>query len=344
MIKKKRIVFIINTEFGLLISYLLYLERYFNYDSIFILLKSNDQRFKNINTSILPGNTIIIKNDILNKTFLTSVSFTEIKKYRPIDELVWQTPGDTLSHMISNYYKKHNISETIVTDSIASDFKMDMHIKIKTILKRISRKIINPWLPIPLKVMHYDSLKKDKIRLIALNNTLLFKKFLSTNLILCHINKHLQALSKLFNYQTLSNKSIIFFTQPINTNNGFSIDLQTKYDNFIKILTDYASTIEKPLIIKVHPGETVQKYKSYNSKFVTVEENNNIPSEIILNQVSDCLILSMWSSVSVFDVDLKNKHLWLYPLIEYKLNVTNKYRHIVTIFDFNHLFNIIKSH
>lgn len=341
----RKIVFIINTEFVLLISYLYYKLNCEtnNLYPIFIFNIASTERFSNIEIHKLPGIQYKYFNNILGKTIFPKIKLEDIKNIEGVENIVWQNPGDTFNHLIFNLIKKESPSSrsTVITDSIAVDSRIDKSVIRKTLLKRLYRKTLNPWLPIPLKVSTYHTLDKKEHTLIAHNN-IGYNNFIHTDILLNKILQYRNELNDLFNYKTADDTPIIFFTQPITVNNGLTEKNENDYNTFIKTLIDICIKNKLKIYFKVHPGESIERYLKYENDYVKIYKNKNIPAELILNSLSGATILSMWSSISVFDIKANNKHYWLYPLINYKISSIVKYNNINIINTLEQLETLLK--
>lgn len=325
-----RALFLVHTEHVFLVS-LLYYKIYLevkNIDPIFILLMSNNNRFRFIN--VCNNNFTIkkIKNDLNSRKIFPDLNFFKMLKFNGIYELVFQNPDSFITEIIVQYYKFKNpkLKLTLISDTIAIDRELSIRQIIKNNLKLYYRKIFNEISYLPSKVWTYENLFIKVNQFIAYRNTK-YKNFINVYDLLLKSVEYNKLIMKIFyiDLNLYKGADIIFFTQPISHHRSISKFYKNKYFSVLDYLSKESKKYKKKLTIKVHPSENPNDYFKYKNEYVYVDKNNTLPAELIINSIEEKIVASMWSSVSTLDLLRKNKHFWLYKVISYPLNISLKY-------------------
>lgn len=342
-------LFIINTEFVLLTSllyYYIYLKEKKNIKPIFIFIRACNQRFKNIKQEFLPGESRFYKNDLNETVLFPDKKFLEVLKIENVNQIVYQNPQAFTNQCIINYFKTRNANTklTVVSDSIAMDRKLMTSFNERFIAysKFYYRKIINRIPYLTWKIWTYHSFKYMPDELIAHRN-FNYPVFYNTKELFLMIPKYFKELSNIFNIDIdIYRKSdIIFFTQPNHLYTKYTKEIKNGYISGVEHLFNLAKKNKKNIVVKVHPSESIDFYKSMANEYVYVDINSNTPAEIILNELSGKKIVSYFSSISMYDIQKKNKHFWLYKTIGYKLPSNFEYDFIVYINNIEEIENLI---
>lgn len=349
--KKEVCLFIINTEFVLLVSLLYYflaLKNKVNVKPVFVFIKVSSFRFNNINFDFLPGDSYVYLNELNESVLFPDKKFLDVLKIKDVTHIVFQNPQAFTNQCIVNYFKKMNpnLRLTLVSDSIAIDRKILNTFKEKFIAyaKLYFRKYINRIPYLTNTIWTYHSYKYRPDELIAHRN-FNYSTFYDTNDLFALIPSYIDELTKIFNIniEAYAKSDIIFFTQPNHLYTKYPTSVKEGYINGVKYLFQLAQKHKKLITVKVHPSENIDYYKSLANEYVVVDTNSNTPAEIIINGISGKKIVSYFSSISIYDIQKKNKHYWLYKTIGHKLPSNYEYEFITYIDSINDIEKIIFS-
>jgi len=350
MKENSKVLMIVNTEFGLLTALLYYLTNVSDkYEPHFVLLKSSDERFQQLNLDSLPGKYEIFIDELNSNFWHPNNAFMRILKEIHVHEIVFQNPLNFITNIIVDTFRKSSPSMrlTALSDGLTLSTGISAKNKFKLNLRLWHRKYINRFKGLPFLVKHYKQMLPHIDLLIAHENHGC-KHFLDSRELFVMDDVHSIIVNDVFSVQMneLSKSDVIFFTQPI-LNVNLPDSVKNKYKSFLKYFSEFALKNKINVMMKVHPSENVDFYMEYTNKYVSIDQSKNIPAEIILNSVSDKIILSMFSSVSLCDANYINKHIWTYKLIDYKMLVMKNMEHIYLPADFgefeNMIFNIIRK-
>jgi hypothetical protein len=334
-VKTPKALFIINTEFVLLVSFLYY-KIHLEKDGIvpvFVLLKASDRRFESIDLSLLPGSVHAYRDNLRDWVLKPDTQFLECLHYDGVKEIVFQNPPNLSNQIIFNHYrnKDRDCRLTLVTDSISIDRHFTTRLMSILFARTVFRKYYN-HLPLSLRLHTNHSILKKINRLIA-HRDIGAKSFVNIDSLFSALDGYKSVLFTLYGCSKMEfdDAEIIFFSQPIieHTSIGQSIK-----KNYLKMLSRFAELSLKhrrKTVLKIHPGESFEFYKPYENAYFVVDPNKNLPAEIILNSIAGKKVVSMWSSISIFDIRHANSHFWLYRLIGYDLVSKVAYDSITTL-------------
>ena len=320
-------LFIINTEFVLLTSllyYYIHIKDKKSLKPVFIFIRVSSLRFKNINQKYLPGESHLYKNDLNETVLFPDKKFLEVLKIENVKQIVYQNPQAFTNQCIINYFKTKypDTKLTVVSDSIAMDRRFLTSFKERFIAysKLYFRKIINRIPFLTWKIWTYHSFKFRPDELIAHRN-FDYPIFYNTTELFSMIPEYFEELSKIFkiDIDIYRKSDIIFFTQPNHLYTKYPKEVKEGYISGVKHIFYLAQKNKKYVIVKVHPSENIDFYKSMANEFIFIDLNSNTPAEIILNGLSGKKIVSYFSSISMYDIQKKNQHFWLYKTIGHKL-------------------------
>lgn len=350
--EKDTCLFIINTEFVLLVCllyYYIHIKNKRNITPVFALIKVSNYRFTNINKEYLPGKSYIYINELNETILFPDKKFLELLKIDNVKQIVYQNPQAFTNQCLINFFKKKNpdVLLTIVSDSIAIDRKILSNFKEKFIAytKLYFRKIFNRIPYLTWKIWTYHSHKYQPNELIAHRN-FNYPVFYDTSNLFSQIQNYFEELSKIFNVDmNIYNKAdIIFFTQPNHLYTKYQKEVKEGYIKGVQHLFYLAQKNKKNIVVKVHPSESAEFYASMANEYVFIDKNSNTPAELFLNGLSNKKIVSYFSSISIYDIHKKNQHFWLYKTIGHKLPSNFEYdfiKYVETIEDIENL--IFKS-
>ena len=342
MIKNKTLLILSTTEIGLLISLLYYLKyKQDDYIPCFILLKGEKERFDNLNLSNLPGEYKILEDKLQVSINNQEKKFYSLFKYKNVEEVIFQNPKNFISYSIINYY--NNATSTLISDGLAIFSSLRLKTKIALIVRLNYHKYINKLKFLPHLLPSNKSIIK-KIDCFIAHKEIKGPSFIHTNDIIKFMPDYSEEISKIFslNINLFLDNEIIFFTQPIYIQNSIPKHVQKKYWATLDKLCLFILKNNKKMIIKVHPAEDISLYENYKNSNVFIDSNKNIPAEIILSLLSNQIIISMFSSVSL--IEFKNhKNIWLSNLIDYKLKSIDNTSHILIPKKFSEIKNFLLS-
>ncbi len=322
---EKKCIFLINTEYVLLIS-VLYTKYHLdkNVTPIFVLIKNSDLRFSDIDSDALPGITYVYENEIHKNIIFPDTSYLDVVKLKNVTQVHFQNPQDMINSSLVSILLKNNpkIKITLISDSIAIDREILTKTRDRLIhySKLYFRKYINGITSISSKVWSYHEMPFRPYELIAHKNYG-YENFIDTKDLFKKINPSFEIISAIFkiDIEMFNKASIILFTQPNLNYSTYSAKIKRSYIEGVEQLCELAAKYRKYLIVKVHPAENPEIYKKYTNEFVTINESSGTPAEIIINGLENKKIVSYWSAISVYDVFNKHKHYWLYKTIGYNL-------------------------
>jgi hypothetical protein len=339
-------VFIINTEYGLLISLLYYKEMLEPKGIIphFVFFKSSNLRFNGIDFEKLPGKYYIYKNELNNSVIFPNNDFLNFDYNKNVCEIIINNPAFLISQVMLLKIKKNSplCKTTVLADSAGIDDHITPLRLFYYTLKLYLRRFLN-FYNLPLKFLHYHNFGKYVDLFIAHRN-LYNKEFLNSNFLLAKIHENKYLISDVFKFkiEKYLDYKFIFFTQPL-INYSF-VSNKTK-ENYLKLLNDLSYISNKnaiKIVLKLHPSENISSYEKYKNEYLTIDEGNNIPAEIIVNALDNKIFLSVSSSSSCFDLTKNNKHFWIGELITNKkpiidssysyINTFNNYEEFKAIF------------
>ena len=321
----KKCVFLINTEFVLLIS-VLYVKYHLSEDlsPVFILIKNSKRRFANLSYESLPGDVYLYENQLHSNILFPSKLFLDIRKLENVNHIHFQNPQDFMNSSLVMFFRKKNpsIYITLVSDSIAIDREILKGIKERFVhySRLFFRKIINRIPDIPTNTWSYHKMPFVPNELIAHKNYG-YDNFINTKTLFSKVSDNFTLLSKIYKIdeKEFLKAQILFFSQPNLNYTKYSDDVKRRYIDGVKNLATLALENKVCLIIKVHPAEDPKVYYPFINEYVVVDSNSNTPAEIIINGLENKKVVSYWSSVSMYDIFNKHKHYWLYKTIGYKL-------------------------
>ncbi|MGD9992105.1 MAG: polysialyltransferase family glycosyltransferase [Salinivirgaceae bacterium] len=337
----KHVLFLINTEFVLMTSVIYYYEHLKpkGASPIFILLTSNAARFKSVDTTCLPGECHIYKNDLNHSVIFPDREFLKALNYSNVSELIIQNFTFLVNDIAINYYKQKGAKITFIADSISVDRKLSASAKAKNRFYLALRKRFNGFKYLSKQIYSFTDHGNRIDRYIAHRKvwenipyfdikTLFTKEYNLLPLFGGNLQTNLDAFD------------VYLFTQPILEHRAFTDKTKELYIQIIEKIIAVSQEKNIRLLIKVHPGEELTKYQKYKCKTVEVMQNNSIPAEIILNSVKHKKIFSFFSSISLFDYSGANEHFWLFKLIDYTPPGKNSYIGITNIESFKQLIQI----
>jgi hypothetical protein len=334
----EKVLFFINTEFVLMASVIYYYEHLKpkRVIPIFILLTSNAARFKSVDTSCLPGDCHIYKNDLNHSVLFPDREFLKALNYQNVSELIIQNFTFLINDIAINYYKRKGTKITFIADSISVDRKLSASAKAKNRFYLVLRKRFNGFKYLSKQIYSFTDHGNRIDRYIAHRKvwenipyidikTLFTKEYNLLPLFGGNLQTNLDAFD------------VYLFTQPILEHRIFTDKTKELYIQIIEEMVSFFKAKNLRLLIKVHPGEEINKYQKYQCNTITVLQNNSIPAEIILNSVKHKKIFSFFSSISLFDYSGANEHFWLFKLIDYTPPGKNSYQGITNIVTFKQL-------
>lgn len=335
----KKALFLIHTEFVLLVSYLYYkiFLEIKGIEPIFIVMSSNPNRFKNINFDVLPGMCYKIPNDLNETIFIPDRTFETLMDIDNVVEVVFQNPAQFITQIFINKYisKNTDCRLVMISDSAGTDFYFRFNELVIMYLKLFYRVVINR-IPLISKKIYTEQGMSPHIDAILAHRNIGVKEFININELFFSLPDQVQVLDKLFNsdIDCFMHSEMIIFTQPLEMLSNVATSTKKSYRQMLEKLCEYAQNSKITTIIKVHPSESFKQYASLNNEYVNVSQESNLPAELIMNVIEHKIIVSFFSSVSLFDKNLRNKHFWLYKMIDYPLNDTYIADYIVIPDDF----------
>jgi len=349
MRKKNKILFLVNTEYVLLMSLLYYLKNFTERDicPIFIIINSNPNRFKDLNLNDLPGKNYCFPNELISSKINPNREFLKVLEFENIEEIAFQNPHFFVNQIIINGLKKMYPSclLTLISDSVAIDRILFTRKKLlKYYILLFFRKFVNQFRLLSCSIWTYTKIPYKIDGLIA-HRIMASEKFYDTTFLLNSLPDNIQLVNKIFNsnIDQFLDCDIIFFTQPILNYASISKNNKDKYLELLRIIAGLAEKRRKMVILKIHPGENENAYSEFENEFVRICKNTkNLPAEIIINVISDKSIVSICSSISAYDVKNSNRHFWLNNIIGLKIEILSK-SSIVLIQDVHELENKIFS-
>jgi len=318
---EEKILFVVSSEFALLIAMLHYLENLSQSGSaVFIILKRDVNRFKNINLDSLPGEYHIFVNNISDFGVSPDREFEKVLDLYPnVSQIAFQHPYDLLTQIILQSYlkKKNSISLTVINDGLTRSIDIVGWEKYKQYIKFFLRKYVDG-----MKLLSFRRFKQDirsYIDYFIAEEDIGTKNFINTNTLLSKIPEHKKKFNDFFDLDLniFERSTIIFFTQPVELEPFFTDKHKELYDELLFKLADLAKRKKINMLLKMHPHESPDEYQKFTNDLVTISKNSNVPAEVILNLVKEKSIMSIYSSLSLYE-NKQNKHFWLYKLMEIK--------------------------
>ncbi|OFX46462.1 MAG: hypothetical protein A2046_04760 [Bacteroidetes bacterium GWA2_30_7] len=350
--QEKKVIFLLNTEYGLLISLLYYYEILKKNDSvpIFVFLPSSPNRFKNISFEDLPGKHYIFKNQLNNWTFFPDNEFKNFSETQGISEIVVNNPIYFTSQIIVNRLNNSILKSkiTLLADSVGIDRNISQSDLFLLTAKLYFRKFLNFYKKLPNKVIVYKN-AGNTIDLLIAHRNIYDKQFINSNSLLSKTLLNKTSISKIFKFdvELYNNVNILFFTQPILNYSNINAITKVNYIKTIELLSFLALKYKKRVLLKLHPAELTLDYNKYVNEYLCIDKNPNIPAEIIINAISNKNIISVNSSVSIFDINKQNIHYWLYKAVSGKEPIIKEeYKNIKSIQNLNEIemiYNVNKS-
>lgn len=335
---EEKILFVVNTEFALLIAILHYLENLSQSgQAVFIILKWNDTRFKNISFDHLPGEYYLFKNDMTESAIFPDRQFEQILYMKNVTQIVFQHHYDVLTQMIMQRYLKENnsIPLTVINDGLTKSIDIKGLPRLKLLCKMLFRKYFNGYRLLSFKRYRLDI--RSYINCYIADENIGVEHFINVNNLLSNILKYEKKIRNIYNFndglQNFENQTMIFFTEPIKTDPYLTNNQRELYIKVLYALSNLAKTKKIPMVLKIHPQEDCDEYRKFTNEFVTIHTNKNVPAEVILKLIKKKLIISMMSSLSLYE-DKQNKHFWLYKLMNYEIDESKEKKFIIIPDDF----------
>ena len=325
-----KIVFIVSTELQLLNSLSFYYAFYENKQAIpvFYLFKSSDNRFKSINSQLLPGKSKIIKNNLDSLNFKKGVrlinTITEIQKTKNISALVFSNVPSIFNSSLRKYFESEPVKKILLTDGLSLYIEWGLRTRLTYCIKAYFRKVYNKISGIGFKYL-FNPNYLDDVDLVISTKEIPSKETILIERIYNKVN--IKQLRTVFNIteeevNLANNANVIFFGQP-RIKGGINNEA---YMKILQMIINATCKENKKLLIKPHPAEDYSIYKKYISKNVVVS-TGNYPAELLLWGTNNRkLIISIFSSISMSDLSKNNLHIWLCDFLQ--LNITNEFRHI----------------
>jgi len=154
-----------------------------------------------------------------------------------------------------------------------------------------------------------------------------FQNFIdSSNLIKEYLPMCRQLINSVFCFDLtcFQNCSAIVFTQPLLSQNYITNKEKKNYINVLENLFALFNRYRIRAIIKMHPGDDRNDYVGFQSQYIKLDEQKNLPAEIILSSVNHKMVISMFSSVSLNNTNRKNQHYWMNKIMDYEVKTVNK--------------------
>jgi len=318
---KKTILFAVNTEFVLSVSILYY--EYFkieNHDAIWFILTTGENRFKNINIKMLPGEKYIFRNDLNSFTFCPDLGYIEILKERDIDEFVYQNNYFISNLMIEEFLcsKNKELIKTYISDSIGINARPSLRLILISNVYLNFRRLFNHRFRLPVFIIPtYKYVKGVNVYFSIQQVEKIETEFISFKDLLAKVSMS-NLLPRVFDYEFQDDYDIYFFTQPITSISAISQETKNHYVKLVGIISQNAAISQVKVLLKIHPGESPSDYYKFQNKYCKVFDVNNIPAELLFYSIKHKVILSCFSAVSKLDFSKRNYHYWLFPLLNYK--------------------------
>lgn len=327
--EKYRVLIVVHTEIGLLMAliyYLSYLEG--KKEPYFAVIKTSKDRFNNLNLESLPGKYELITDDLSGKAWSPKCNYKSILYDTTVKEIIVQNPLNFIVDIVIHHYSKKAIPITLLSDGIVMLSPISTKTHLKLCMKHIFRKYFNGIYELPLCVSQYLTITEKVDKLIAHKN-IGVEKFIEIRTLFSEIEKYKKSIEKLFHidFALYDDAKIIFFTQPIYRQSGVK-------KNYIQLLDELTHIIEKhkiKTVFKIHPADDIKLYESYENDLLSLDiVNKNIPAELLIEVLSEKMILSVASSLSLTDTNPSMQHFWLYKIMSYSVHEENNLQHIYT--------------
>lgn len=343
----KKVVFLLNTEYGLLIALLYYYEilKKNNYNPVFIFLKTNENRFRNISFSELPGEYKVYKNELNTWKLTPDLLFLESLKFRDVVEIVINNPAFYTNQIYINSYKANNpnLKLTLLADSVGIDRKITKKDIFKFFIQLCIRKYYNRIKNLNYIYVDYHNIQSYVDSFIAHRN-INIKNFIDSNTLIQNIKIYVNQIFSIYNVKLkdYENSDMLFYTQPIMLVSTIPDNEKIKYIEILENISRMSLKYKKKVLLKIHPAENNEFYKIYTHEFLKIDQNPNIPAEILVNSIRNKLMISVYSSASSFDINKQNTHYWLYKILSGKEPfIHESYNYIESINSYDELETII---
>ena len=338
-----RIVFLINTEFVLLVSliYFLNYKKEANcWKPVFVILRSNPKRFRDLQLDHLPGVVHLYQDNLNTFARKPSRDFTDVLKCVDCAEIVIQNPWNPANQIIYNHFIEASPTCRIVliSDGAVIGKRFTLRELAPLYLRKLYRKYIQQF-PISLAVPTYTTMMSQADGLIAHQNFGL-KEFYDVNTLIKDSKRHAKVLHDVFkvDMQIYRRAQIIFFTQPITQQTTLPELVKQQYVDAVQLMSRLALEHHRLTVVKVHPAENSVLYNPYAHDWFVIAPDTNVPAEIILALIDGVKVVSMWSSISLYDREGRNQHFWLNNAIGHELPPSlNHNTHIKSINDLKNL-------
>lgn len=342
-----KVIFLLNTEYGLLVALLYYYEvlKNKNLHPIFIFLKTGDNRFKTVSFSDLPGEYKIYKNELNTWKTKPDLTFLESLEYTNVEEIVINNPAFYTNQIFINSYKKKNsnLKLTLLADSVGIDRKITKKDVFNFFLQLCVRKYYNRIKYLNYTYIDYHNVK-SYVNLFIAHRNIGVEEFLDSNSLMKNIKNHSVDIFKIYNVnmQVYENCDILFFTQPIMSLSTIPENEKENYPIILDAISKNSLKYKKRVLFKLHPAENKEMYKKYTHEFLNIDENPNVPAEVIVNSIENKIMASVYSSASSFDTNKQNKHYWFFKIFSGKEPyIHESYNYIESINSYDELETVI---
>jgi hypothetical protein len=335
----KKIIFLINTEYHLLLAKYIFNIHFPSYQPLFLIIK-NKNRFK---SPIIFDTTIkLIESPLFFKKGFNKIiffkSFNEVLLNNYDIVLSFQDAEFVNNILISEIKQRYNSKIILCQDGLASYVNDYSYFKLlKKTIKIFYIKYFLNFKEISF-VLKWGKNKNVDEYLLTNPNDLYFKTKKEINTLEFEQNDlFIKQIEKLFNFDikklniVKTDRYIFFLSQGFLDKESRNLEF-----NLIKKLKQISIQNNLKLIIKLHPSDSRNDIINLidDEKIELIKEN--IPAELILTLFNNSYIISGYST-SLLTKTKTNKYYWVYPILYKKFKSKFKVEHINIIDNFDQL-------
>lgn len=335
---KQYILFVINTEFVLMVSCLYYeLIVQQKYTPVWCILRTPN-RFKGIDIEKLPGEKRIFNDEIETTKWSPDLSFLPWLSNRTYAEICIQNSYKVASQIVLQRFSKKTTKITFISDSIGLYTQLTPKMVRSFNRKLLYRKYRHGFTKLPVKIIPAkESIKQMNLYISSHILEDVATPFISFNE-LFNATTNSELCEHLFFLHEDTIAKNWFFTQPIRQHTVFSTEMKACYWEILHQFAKNAQELKIQSVIKVHPGEQLKDYEEFSNPFCRIYPSSNTPAELLFFKMEGKNIFSCFSSISTLDFSGNNNHFWLHPLIGYSPKYAVEFKTIQLLHSFDEFY------
>lgn len=317
-------LFFVNTEYHLFVSLVL-IEKWslLRSEYLIIIIKSKNR----FNDCYLENKPFLMINNELN-IILKKYSIFDLEPYlsNQYAEAYFFLDTEYINCYYIKYLKNAGCKITLIQDGMNAYWKIINISYLKKLFKNYSHYFYLHYFK-GLKYLYFNiSWGASKIidEVLVTNPELLGEMSKIRKLELGGSDFYFSSAFEVFNIrlQKIYNRQVLYISQGFNSHKQKEIE-----KHHIKQLAELLLSVNKVLLVKVHPSIPKEEYKCFANLSNVELILKSYPVELLISRMKNSLIISPFSAANLFYIHT-NKYFWTYPLFYKKWNQKPAPKHI----------------